>query len=198
VTIWPTVTIEPGLSRQALPVKLVNQAGTSASDQITGLLVSISEIHHFIHEGKFFVSWADTASLPDTQSFSVLIDPNEAVPHVRITVSMGGQGLFELFENTTVTANGNVVTAVNKNRLSSRTAQTLLYSSPSVTESGNLIGRKVVEGGSGTGPFSTATGAETSIFEEYILNPDRLYLARLTNQSGGARIAGIGVDFYEL
>jgi hypothetical protein len=56
----------------------------------------------------------------------------------------------------------------------------------------------LIEGGSGSGLFSTATGGESGIFEEYVLNPNRLYLMRLMNISGATRISSINLDFYEL
>jgi hypothetical protein len=180
--------------RKALPVKMVG-AGVDAPTQAS---VSISEIHHFIHLGIFFSAWAINDALSNNSVIDMLIDPNNAVPHIRGIASIGGNGRFTLYEAPTVSNNGNAITAFNKNRMSSNTAQTQLFLGPTVSSTGTAIMDRLVEGGTGSGIFSTATGGESSIFEEYVLNRDRLYLMRLRNISGATRIASINLDFYEL
>jgi hypothetical protein len=98
-----------------------------------------------------------------------------------------------LYEDATVSANGTLQLSENKNRLSGRVNETLIYRGPTVTGVGTLLGDGVIPGGK-TGQ---ASGGVREGFEEWILKPASLYLIRFTNTDAQAQPVNIEVDWYE-
>lgn len=161
---------------------------------MSGYLVSISEIHSLIHQGKFFSSHAVDTSLEDNTSIKLLIDPNGGIPHLRVTTATGGDSRIEIFEGPTVSNNGTEIDRHNRNRLSSNTSTTVIYSGPTVSDDGTKIFDTIVPGGIGR----NSSGGDGGIFEEFIFKPDTTYLVQATNLSGQTKAASVAVDFYEL
>ena len=121
-------------------VGIKDHDGTVAGvDDISGYLVQISEIHAQIHEGQFFTSTVVDTSVADSGTLEILMLTNGSVPHARFTAQSGGNSRLEIFEDTTVSANGSALVAQNRNRLSANTATALVYSGPTVTGDGTKI-----------------------------------------------------------
>ena len=163
-------------------------------DERSGYLITISEIHALIHDGKFFSASYVDETVSNNASLNILIDCNGASPHTRIMCQVGGDCHFRLFENPTVSANGTEITPVNRNRYSPNTATTDLYKDPTVTGDGTLISELISPGGT----ILVSTGGDSSMFEEFILHKDRTYLARITNISGISQPISMELEFYEL
>ena len=176
-------------------VGIKDHDGTVAGvDDISGYLVQISEIHAQIHEGQFFTSTVVDTSVADSGTLEILMLTNGSVPHARFTAQSGGNSRLEIFEDTTVSANGSALVAQNRNRLSANTATALVYSGPTVTGDGTKIFDMICAGGTG----GNSAGGSGGMYEELILKASTLYLVRLTNLGGNSQPCGLIADWYEL
>jgi len=164
-------------------------------DSLTGFLIGMSEVHEHIHKGRFYTVDLIDEALANDASLELLVAPVTGTPpHMRATGDVGGDFKLEVFENTTVSAAGAADTPVNRNRMSSNTASTVITSGPTITDDGTLILEHLIPGGSG----GNSQGGGASLFEEMILNHTRVYLIRLTNLAGQAKVAHLQLNFYEL
>ena len=176
-------------------VRIFGQTDTIAEvDDTIGAnaLVFIDTIHNRIHRGQFFSLDQFNTGLAAAGTIELLVKVTTGA-HVRLTAAAGGDARLQLFEGTTVSANGTPLTPVNRNRFSTLAAVTQFYSGPTITADGTSLLDTLLPGGTG-GIFSGGGGGET--FEEFILAPGN-YLVRLTNISGSTQPANVQVDFYE-
>jgi len=176
-------------------VRIFGQTDTIAEvDDTIGAnaLVFIDTIHNRIHRGQFFSLDNFNSALANSGTIDVLVKVTTGV-HVRAIASAGGDARFQLFEGTTVSANGTPATPVNRNRFSALTAVTQFFTGPTITADGTALLDTLLPGGTG-GIFSGGGGGQT--FEEFVLAPGN-YLLRLTNISGSTQPANVQIDFYE-
>lgn len=155
-------------------------------------LVTMDTRHNRIHRGQMYEYTEVDAALANAGTIELLLVLT-AGAHMRFASVAGGDARVQLYEGTTVSANGTQRTAQNRNRFSSNTPDMAIYFSPTITGDGTLISDGILPGGIG-GLFSG--GGSSDIFEEWILGPGN-YLLRLTNISGGAQPCSVQVDFYE-
>lgn len=83
----------------------------------------------------------------------------------------GSDVQVEVFEGTTVSANGTAADLTNKNRLTPVVAKTQTFTGPTVTSDGTLIATFSV----------SATASSKDIRDSFILQADTNYLIRITN-----------------
>lgn len=153
--------------------------------------VVIDAIHARIHRGQLFEHDEVNAALASAGTIELLLIVTTAA-HLRFHAAVGGDTRVQLYEGTTVSANGTQRTPLNRNRFSSKTPVTEVYFSPTITTDGSLISDQFSPGG--TGPLSA--GGESGTWEEWVLNPGN-YLLRATNISGATTFVHLEVDWYE-
>jgi len=163
-------------------------------DSISGGLILIDTVHARIHAGQFFTVNHLNLALADNATIVFLIRTGSRVAHARPFAVVGGDAQFEIFEGPTVTVDGAAQTVVNKNRLSSNTAETLVFLTPTTTGDGTELDDHLIVGG--VGPVQSI-GSEGSFAHEWDLNVNTEYLLRLTNRAGAAQPAHLQFDFYE-
>lgn len=163
-------------------------------DDRSGDTVTMDAVHHMIHEGLMYTSVYLSLSITDDSSIVVLVRTGATQSaHARITAGSGGDATLEVFENPTITLDGSAVDVWNRNRYSSNTAATEVYSGPTVSDFGTSIYYGLMVGGTG----GQAAGSTGSGFDEWILKANEEYVFRLTNKSGQAHSGFIELNFYE-
>lgn len=158
-------------------------------------VVATDIIHSRIHKGLFYSAHLYDVALGNGTALNMLIQVSESVAcHLRVTGSVGGDGTLELFETPTVSNEGVLIVPTNHNRFTDiRAAETVISSGPTTSPDGELLDRQLITGG--PGPLSL--GGSDSLFEEFILPLDGVYMARLTNIAGQDKPALLQLDFYE-
>lgn len=178
-----------GASRQ-----LTDAEGNPVSLDISGNLVFIDTVHWRIHEGQMFSADVFDPALANAAFLQVLVQvPSGLFAHVKSSFNSGGDALGHLYENTTFSAAGSVVTGFNRNRASSKIHTITITEAPTITSKGDPLPRIFIPGGGGL-PFASGGGAD--FFNEFIL-PEGIYLVELENISGSPSTASIQIDWYE-
>ena len=158
------------------------------------VVTSLDAIHGRIHQGLFFSADVFDPILADDGDLDVLIRPDASVSmHTRFIATTGGDAQIWLYENTTFSAPGVAQTLHNRNRISQRTALGLINLGPTVT----AVGDELVTGLLPGGKAGQASGSEKQSFEEWILAPGLVYLARVRNVAGTVQPANMQIDMYE-
>lgn len=155
-------------------------------------IIQIDTVHNRIHKGEMFqADFVNLALANDAEHEMLVRVPAGEATHLRFLASLGGDGRAQIFVGPTLTADGAVVTPVNRNTFKGASS-ILVFSGPTVTADGTAMSDLIIPGGSG----GNASGGKAGSFEEWILEPGD-YLFKLTNKSGGNAVAGIALDFYE-
>jgi hypothetical protein len=170
-------------------------------DRFAHAVTVISEPHRMGHDGFMFHVSGPAVSVVDTAILDhLLIVPAFTYPHLnRIRATVGkGDCTVQLYESTTVSDNGDLVTPRNTNRNSSNTPSTLLLSDPTVTGVGDLLHTTWIPP-TATGVGQTADGVSNAEFgEEWVLKPSTNYLIRITNNSGVTIDVDLELLWYEI
>lgn len=88
------------------------------------------------------------------------------------------------YEDAVIDVSGNSLTLINYNRITTNTASTEIYYSPTINTSGNEILHAYIPVSTSAHPLSTSAGtAEEDTF--WILKPNTNYLLQVFNRSGG-------------
>lgn len=160
-------------------------------DGVNHGLVLINEIHYNIHRGIIFTAVRTELNVVNNGTVDVFLIVTNST-HLRFKMSAEGQSTISFFEGTTVSGNGTVVPARNRNRFSSNVATTAVYHTPTITDDGTELVQVFLSGGTG----GNAQGTETSPTEEWVLSAGN-YMIRLTNISGTASNFSSILEFYE-
>lgn len=154
-------------------------------------LVVIDTVHDRIHRGQMFSASFVNAALGSAGTLEVLLVVTGDA-HLRLKGSSGGDGRLQIYEGTTVSANGAALSLPNRNRGSALSTTLAAYSGPTITADGTLLYDTIIPGGSGN--FSG--GGSGGFLEEFDLVAGN-YLIRLTNIAASAEPCSINVDVYE-
>jgi len=169
-------------------------------DGYTHAVTTITSDHRQVHDGMVFHITNRVASLANAGEHDILVDvPAFTYPHIRAAIfSLSDSPCdIEAYEGTTTSADGSALTALNRNRNSTKTSSTTFYTGPTITGAGTQIHDRYVPDAGGQG--SNQIGVITPTFgEEWILKPSTKYLLRLTNNSGGAITLSYEIIWYEL
>lgn len=163
------------------------------ADRTHGALRTIDDLHAMTHRGRVYDASHVVEGVADdnTLEFLVLTD-DTSVAHIRALVATGGDAEFQVYEGPTVTDEGTSLSAINRNRRSSRAAKTQVWHTPTLSADGTELFDAFLPGGE----RRRATGAGGG-FEEYVLASNTYYLFRATNRSGGNDTLGIHLTWYE-
>jgi len=112
-------------------------------------------------------------------------------PTLNISGLCGGDAVGYLYEDATVTG-GTSVPAFNMNRNIPSTSQSAILIDPTITNTGTLLMKELLLGGSG----KKAGGTEFDTLS-VVLRPLTTYLFRLVNINGTSHVAEIILNWYE-
>lgn len=160
-------------------------------DDETGAVLYLDHNLHEIHEGNhyFIKTWVLNDGVADTFSEFIFITPNTTTRiHAKVSIASDADSAFEIFEDAEVSANGTAVVGINNNRDSTRVAELLAYSTPTVTDEGNLLWSARSGGGKEKSSVSPQTGYEI------IAKTNAIYLFKLTKKTDVDTV--IDIDFY--
>ena len=164
-------------------------------DEITNSVPVISYPHHKVHDGDMYQTHTMNLALADDASLDIVFVVREYEAHANFSAAIGGDAYAFLYENTAPVDYGTPLTIWCMNRVANKIATAGAYTAPTHSNIGAELNGSVIPGGSGH-PLAAAGGvARTNT--EWILHPDRNYLARITNKSGGAVVASMMVQWYE-
>lgn len=187
-----TVTLGTQLDPTNDNVGIYGSATIIQQDDATNAILTVDYSHHEVHEGShyFVQGWVDLAA--STALDFLFVTPNTTKwAHAQWTVGTEAEGLLELYEGSTIAANGSAVTIYNNDRNSGNTAGVTAFSTPSVTATGGLI--YAAKLGSGRN-----AGGDAGRDHEIIAKQNTNYLFRITNNDGSAtRYATYDFSWYE-
>lgn len=175
-----------------LPVRIIDSrtGRESEIDVITFGLVTIDNAHHEIHEGNhyFVKDWVD---IPSAGTVDFLFVAGIIEPHMRTVFEGTSAFQVDIYENTVTSNNGTSITIQNRRRNSLNTCGCSLYSSPTITSTGNVIVRYKLGAG-------RSAGGAASAENEVVLKPSTKYLIRITNNvTGATNTIDFLADWYE-
>ena len=159
-------------------------------------VVNRDESTQNIIDGLVFYAYSSKGNgneLADDASIDIVITPPVAQSiGIGFVTRIGGDAEFKVFENVTAVTGGTIFVPLNRNRASTRLAQTGAIVQPSSVTTNGVLYEEIIVGGSG----GNAAGA-TLTGDYAILKANTSYLFRLTNRSGQARIAELFVQWVE-
>lgn len=169
-------------------------------ERFTGFTSVIQSDHNYIHAGKaynmpLFIDDLASAGV----SYIRLTTPDNLTSYTHFrpigfsTVASGV--LLEFFEEPTLTTQGTTKTPVNRNRNSSKSANTTIGTGATVSADGTLVLSATV--GSGGNQAKTGGGSADGSTEEIVLKPSTDYVIKVTNIGAVTTDIYISVFWYE-
>ena len=164
-------------------------------DSVSGAPYFLDVAHYEIHYGGMFHAEFVDDSVADDGTVDVLLRTGASADHAIFEVAVGGQSSVQMFEAPEVGDAGTEISSLNMNRLITRTAETLLYHTPTITATGaiTMVDRIIPAGATA----QTRVGGQSSKGVEWVLAPSTDYLLRITNTSGGAVPVSVMFEWYE-
>lgn len=140
------------------------------------------------HKGNsyFVKGWQDVDGAATVVNF--LFKVGSTTPHARWKVGGETEFTLQIYEGTTVSANGTPVTSYNVNRDSSNTATVSAFTAPTITGDGTLIWSGKI--GSGFDATESSTG-------EIIAATNTNYLFRITKNTANVHYFDYDFEWYE-
>jgi len=147
-------------------------------------------------DGLVFYAYSqkgDGNTLADDASIDIVVTPAVNMPiGIGFVTRIGGDAEFRVYEGVTSVVGGTIFVPRNRNRTSTRIAQTGVIIQPSSVTHNGILYEEIIIGGSG----GNAAGA-TLQGDYAIIKADTSYLFRLTNRSGQTRIAELFLQWVE-
>lgn len=161
-----------------------DQNGQVASVSESGGLANIPVQELRIDQARFWdAQLVDLAVVQAASIEMLIVVPAAVIPQISFGIAVGGDALAELFEGTTVSANGTALPTLNLNRRQPDAPALTLFSGPTITTDGT----KLVEVFFPGGEKGSTPGGAGNIQTKFILAESTLYLARLTNNATQAQ-----------
>lgn len=169
---------------------------TAAGGPAYGYPVNVNIEHHKIHEEVHYTT-TDYDSDVDIAGpkYWHIKAPASGYMHMVWRVKASLNGLAELFEAPTTTADGTSLTPRNNDRNSSNTATLQVFYDPTVTVDGTRIDVDVV-GSDGANPVG-AEGGDVEREHEWILKQSTAYLIKFIAGTDDCR-ASMHISHYEV
>jgi hypothetical protein len=175
-----------------IPVEFDN---VSSGNLDCGYFINVAVVQHKINVGVNF-SCGDYDSAVDTETpkYWLLKVPATKFMHFTYWVKVNNSGVLELFEDSTVSANGSLLVCRNSNRNSSAISTLLHYKDPTVVADGNRVSVYVL-GSSGVAQPSDS-GGDMFQDDKIIMKQGVNYLIKFTAGNDNTGIS-LCVNHYE-
>ena len=172
----PVVNIEPALT-----------------DEITFATVTISTVHHEVHEGETFSVSLFGAAVPDDGFISILLrTQSNRYAHLTFAVAGGGDAQVRLLEGSTINLSGDQFTEYNMKRYSTNAAQVVASGNPTYA-GGIVLTNFLLPGGRG----GNSPGGVARLDTEWDLSLNTDYIIEVINIAGNAQPLSIVAQWYE-
>jgi len=159
-------------------------------DALTNTQVGIDYAHYAMHMGEhyFFKNWQDIEGA-DTVVYVLLRTPESPTRiHAKAAIDSEAEFLIELFEDSTVSADGTPITIFNNDRESTNTSEASVFAAPTVTDDGSLLWAGKT--GTGRNPIGTSPGLNYEVLPKASTD----YLLKITKATSG--IHWVDFDFW--
>lgn len=169
--------------------------GLAPYDAVSGAPYWLDVAHYEIHYGGMFHAEHAVTTVANGNTVDMLFRTGDVPDHTIFEVAVGGQSTVQLWESPTVNTVGTAVPSWNMNRVITRTANTLIYHTPTITATGaiTLVNRIIPAGATA----QTRVGGQSSKGVEWVLAANKDYLLRITNTSGGNIPVSVVWEWYE-
>jgi len=164
-------------------------------DEITPSLTSIDVPHNRVHVGDMYSVCHLFTSVGAAASVDLLIrvGANKDL-HFLFSVSAGAEAYVRFYEEPTITTNGTAITIFNMNRCSSNTSDATAYHTPTLGAVGNQICVDLIPGAIKNKDVGGTIRHDT----EWILDENKDYVIRVTNNGQSAEPVAIQCEWYEV
>jgi len=163
-------------------------------DGVTNAQMTVSHEHHEMHEGShYFIKTyvENTGSSGTSDEFIFTTPANGKRIHAKASLYADTDTTVNIYEGSTVSANGTEVTPMNNNRNSTNTATLTAYAGPTVTDDGDIMWSSRNGGG------RRAVGVGLGFNYEIIVKPETIYLFRITKNTAADTVVDIDFFWYE-
>ena len=200
------MSVLPTIDNPARVVLAILSDGTTnvEMDSLVKSIPTTDTFHHLGHEGKVFIhsdrhnGIANAANL----DYLIRIPAGNASRQVHLRFNFTGKAVtgtldvdIVLWKNSIVSADGNIEPIVSTNDANVKTTGVEIYEGPTITNLGSHKAHAML-----VGEKKSASSKEQQV-PEWILAPDgeneRLYIFRLTNNSGGPVDVVNALFFYD-
>lgn len=169
--------------------------GLAPFDAVSGAPYFLDVAHWEIHIGHMHHAEHTVGVVANNGTVNVLLRTGDTADHVIFEVSVGGQSAVQLWEAPEVGAVGTEIPSYNMNRTITRTAESLLYHTPTITATSEItMVNRIIPAGA---TAQTRVGGQSSKGVEWVLAPNTDYLLRITNTSGGNIPVSVMFEWYE-
>ena len=156
---------------------------------------NIDIVHQEVHLGNFFTVEKRFETVSNNGTARIYLAPDGVHTHVEIFYATTAKTHINSYTGTTFSNAGTEITPFNRNLVSTKTAKTKTYHTPTVTDLGTVRGEFLV--GSGTTGATRAGGAGGGRYET-IVKDGEVLMIELVNKSGSNADMAIGLNFYEV
>ena len=185
--------------RYVFLVELVNPANPDqalAVDPIVKNVLAQTTIEHYhVHSGLHFVldDYDGEVNIAAPKYWHLVAPDTNTEIHVYFSGSASNPGLFEIFEEPTVTADGVGLERVNNYRDFGRVSELGAFKDPTVADDGTRLAVGLIGGGTGIGRI----GGTSSRPDELILKRGTAYLIKFTPSQNDTKVT-INLSWYEV
>lgn len=177
--------------------------GVKSWDPYAHALTVISEPHRMIHDGFMFDASGIVASVANGANLDIIIKMDAGqIGHMLLVEFAMADAPVDIFfyENTVVSADGVPVNVHNHNRVSSIVSAAGIFTGPTVTDVGDLLHSRFIPSPAATGGQAAGTMVSGENAEWILGSPtaEKIYLWRLTNNSGGAIKLSYHLNGYQI
>lgn len=176
--------------------KILELDNGGASSGNTGYLTSIGFEHHKIHEGEHYTCSDYDSDVDSTNKDWLVRAPASGSVHTTFEIEASKNGLVEVYEAPTTSADGTPLTCYNNDRNSSNTPTLLVFKDPTVSGTGTTRLGVLVMGSDGANPVGDR-GGKSERGKEVILKVSTDYLLRFTALNDNTRVS-MDLEFYEV
>lgn len=169
-------------------------------DKITNGLITMTSDHSYIHQGIKFSGFIKATILSGSTAVISFKTPSSKYIHYRpANINSSADKLdIEIFENAIINVAGTLVTAFNRNRLSTNLSTVEIRTGTTFTNNGNKLDAFSVWLPGSTGVGQSRSGATTTEENEIILKQDTVYRVLVTNGSTSSNVVSFNFNWYEI
>lgn len=167
-----------------------------AHDEVSKMIAVLDIGHSEIHYGQMFTTSQQNASLASSGTLLFeIITPDSGYVHLKEMFLLSeGKAQVELIEAPTITTGTTPLTALNRNRTSSNTADVVVKSNPTAISAGTELENFII-GAEGTPSISLP--GNFNMDSEWVLKQSTTYLFRVTNLEASAKAVTAILHWYE-